>query len=150
MDALEHVAAVLDASKAGQPVPEEAVAWLVDGLTEHLEEGTPLEQALGLGGGQGQDKARTRFRLLRRAFHLRQAWELCDGEGPTDKSRELDRQVRRYEANIWPRQQHLAAPPAGSSQLRAQLFHAFKAAPVKDDGQPRIPAFRQLHEICAA
>lgn len=118
------------------------VEWLAEGLDQHLYRGVRLDKALGLAGGQGRRTARRRFLERERNRALRAAWALCDGETDWDRSRELARQIRRFEALVWPHWQVLADPPSDASHLRQHLHRAFQCGLVPSSDS-------HVHDLCA-
>jgi len=66
----------------------------------------------------------------RRDEHLRRAAELIDAPRPSARARAeaLLSEIERFAAAVWARARHLDAPPADWSQLRRELWFAFRAA----------------------
>lgn len=117
-----------------------AVATFVDGIDRWREGRAPdLDAAFGLEGAQGIRSGRWRMWKSEQYRHLRRASELLADE-PGSPSAALARQVGKFESDIWPRWRDLVEPPAGSSELRRELFAARKLG--------RVPmSARQLLEI---
>lgn len=119
---LATLAAALEAGE--QPDPEAARAFAA-GVRAWLEgETRSLDAALRVGGAAGLEGARNRYRRARRDRHLRLAHSLVTAGGPWSRCVALAEAVERFEARIWPRWQHLAAPPEGCAEINAHLFHA--------------------------
>jgi hypothetical protein len=139
VDPLSLLELSLAALESGEPLPPEARRWLIDGLGGWLA-GVPLEEALEL----NRLERNTRLKADRNR-HLRQAWRLLEDMGgtPWARSVRLKAEIERFESVLWPGWRDLPALPAGASELRTALFHAFKAR-----RPPRTEV--ALHKICHA
>ncbi len=111
---------------AESALPPEVAAWLTDGINQHLTDGVPLDQALGLVGGSRT--AGYQYRMQQRDRHLKAAAELlADGSCPPwRRAQELKKAINRFEGAIWPRLRHHNQPPENLSELRRALFWARK------------------------
>jgi len=132
-----------NAAREGRPAPPAAADWLTAGVAGFLD-GEPLALALGLAAaGPGHASARHEFLARVRDHHLYEAHRLTGGPSPWSRSLALAREIRRFEATVWPRWRHCDAPPEGASGLRRALFAAFKTG-LEIPGSPR-----QLARIAA-
>lgn len=120
-DALVDLAARL-AAQAPPESPESDFARAVERWS--LGAVDTLDEALGLVGAPGRERAATRWRRAQRDRHLRRALALVEGDSPWRRCLALEREIERFESVIWPRWRDRTAPPPEASRLRAELFQA--------------------------
>ena len=121
--------------------PARPIAAAFASAVESWLQGQALEQALGLGGAPGIEKARTLWHRRQRDAGLRAAYDLVEGKNPSRRFRALAREVGIFQSVIWPNWRHHAAPPPNASELRSCLFRARRHGP--------LPASeRGLFKIC--
>lgn len=94
---------------------DDDAAWLCAAIQDHVRNGTSLDEALGLRGGNGSTARSLRFRRLERdlAMCLREALWHCDGN-----ISELARQVKWFGNNKWPIYRSKPPNPGWSPLLR--------------------------------
>jgi len=129
--------ALLEAAiEAVEAVPDDALRqWLCAGL-QALGEGADPRPALGLAPVD-----RCRLRRAARDRWLRHACRLMKELSDWGRCCELEGEVGRFEAIIWPRWRERPDPPEGASELRTALFRA------RQHGELPSTA-RQLRNIC--
>lgn len=97
------------------------------------------------------DRALLMTDRARRDEHLRRAAELIPAPRPSARARAeaLLSEIERFAAAVWPRARHLDAPPAHWSQLRRELWFAFRAG--GDDIPQSVRQYERLlrHETDA-
>lgn len=116
------------------------LAMALRGVDEYWAGGGDLAitRCLGL----PPNTARKQFRKFKRDLWFCRAAAHVTEELPWLRSVSLEKELRRFRAEIWPRWSSLEKPPQGTSQLRRCLFEAVRAYPEK------IPeSVRQLHNI---
>lgn len=142
LDPAESLVSVASSLEEGAlPDPADSARFVL-GVRSWLNEGIPLEVALGLNGSQGRESARTRYRRAVRNRYLREAHVLCEGDSPWKRSVSLEREVKQFILRIWPRWRSLDAPPVESSELRRALFNAMQQKGTLPEST------RALHDIC--
>jgi hypothetical protein len=72
----------------------------------------------------------TRLRRRERDGFLLQALELMSAGTPGGRCVELEAEIRRFEAVLWPRWRDREMPPEGGSALRSCLFRARRLGPL--------------------
>ncbi len=122
--------------------PARPIAAAFASAVESWLQGQALEQALGLGGAPGIEKARTLWHRRQRDAALRTAYELVEGKNPSRRFRALAKEIRTFEAIVWPTWKNSQSPPPKPSELRSALFRA------RQHGGPLPASERGLWKIC--
>jgi hypothetical protein len=106
--------------------------WLARGFAKHLDDGLPLNQALGLPGTPGM------IRTAMRDIYLVRAAETLGDLRPCA----LMREAMEFMLYKWPAWQRLGRPPAYATAVQLCLWDAAKAAdfPTSHDSYSRILA----------
>jgi hypothetical protein len=89
-----------------------------------------IEAIEGLGAAVECPAHDARERLRDRDEFLRAAHALMNGSTPWRRCTELESDIRRFEAVLWPRLRDRETPPEGCSGLRACLFRARRLGPL--------------------
>lgn len=119
MSAADLLTRTLAALENGEPLPDEAAAWLAGGLRSYLEEGGRLENRLEIPEGELRRELRNKY--LARAGEL----VTLNGAGEWERATRLAEQVQRFGARTWPRVRQLPEPPQHFGALDTALFWAF-------------------------
>ncbi|WP_295588142.1 hypothetical protein [uncultured Lamprocystis sp.] len=114
---------------------------LVGAVHRWIEQGVPLELALGLRGMPCQASARTIYRRAEQHRHLRAAHALCEGATPWARAVALAEEIHRFH-RLWPAYRDLTAnPDPKMSRIVHELFMARKLGELPETA-------RGLSNIC--
>lgn len=122
---------------AGLIGPDET-AWLKAGIAGWLSAGgaVPLETCLHL------PRTASAMDRAARNMHLRAAWLMTKPSEPWLKSVALERELKEFEARVWPRWKSDDSLMVGGSEMRLALYAAKKTG-------AHIPTTaRHLHRLC--
>jgi hypothetical protein len=119
--------------------------WFQRAVHQYLTGGNQqtLEKCLGLTSpGAGKPKLATSYRKRLRDEMLQQAFKQISQEhSVTVRCEQLAKDVKDFEARIWPLWRDLEAPPARCSELRRFLFLAAKT------GEPLPTNWRTVYRV---
>jgi hypothetical protein len=107
---------------------------LVGAVDRWIEQGVPLEVALGLRGMPCQASARTTYRRAQQHRHLRAAHALCEGATPWARAVALAAEIQRF-YRLWPAYRDLTEPDPKMSQITRALFLARKLGELPETAQ---------------
>lgn len=107
-------------------VPPEVARWFLSGLAEHLKEGVPMDDALGLRTQGASRNLRTQYLKRLQDIALYEAWSIYGGDDNRQWWKLFSRTVRNFSASTWPRWRDLDDMPEHASALQRSLWRAFK------------------------
>jgi hypothetical protein len=109
---------------------QETADWFKNGVERYLvnRKRPSLEKSLDLASpGPGKPEPRRRFTKAERNRLIKEAFDLLDPkQSPTTRCDYMAKEIRDFQARIWPQWMANDTPPANSSEFRQLLFMAMK------------------------
>jgi len=124
MNPVEHLLSILKAAKLS--APPESAEWFADGVDGYFQWSGALDECLGLKPKRGQRSPRYQYQIHQRDSYIRAAYNLIEGQHTYKRAEKLATEVLRFESLVWPNVKDLDYLPDHYSDLRKNLFNAFK------------------------
>lgn len=120
-DMLRRLVAALESNR---PVPADVSGWLLAAITRFRLEGAPLDVALELRRPGRRAALNHERKWLRDVFVTIAVQEIADEVSLWDRAGIVAKQIRRFQADTFPRFQHLDRLPGHFDRTQQALFHA--------------------------